>query len=274
MLVAAHIVEILLLIAVPLVAARLLHRRWKLPLGIFGVGMLGFFFAEVAKIGAGWGLGRAFASEWIPRPGEERATIVAALLAGLMAAIAEEGVRWAVMAKNLERRDWKTGSLAGLGMGAGEAMVNGILVFVMAVVAIVAQDAQFQDLEALGIEGRAAIKIGLRVFAWWEGSPLEAIGAGLLGLCLVVFHMGLGAFGIQGIRRRSKAHFFAALFVHFGISASLSYVIEARLGDGVNALAHGGAAVVGLLLLFATYRAPDAEEGSEVIVPSDYPGAP
>lgn len=274
MLIAAHIVEILLLIAVPLIAARLLHRRWSLPLGIFGVGVLGFFFAEVLKIAAARGMSSAFEAQWIPLPDEEQAVIVGAMMAGLVAAVAEEGVRWAMMAKNLERRDWKTGSLAGLGMGAGESMVNGLLVLLMATVAIVAQDAQFQDLEALGIEGRAAIKIGLRVYAWWEGTPTEAIAAGLLGLCLLIFHTGLGAFGIQGLRRKSRVHFFAAVLIHFGISASLTYVGEAQLGDGINAVAHGGAALVGALLLLATLRAPDAEEGATVVEPSEFPAAP
>jgi len=264
-LVAAHLIEIVLLLGAPLVLARILQKRWRLPLGIFGAGLLAFVFAELGKILLSRGLGAAFEDGAIPMPDAEAAEAVSAALAGAVAALVEEPLRWGAMSRYVESRSQRAGVLAGVGFGGGHAMLRGALVLVMATLAVVLHDMTFDEMQELGVEGGAAVKIGLKVFAWWEGDPAMALLAAWHGLAILLFHVGLGALAMQGLRRGALRYLGMCVLLHFAFAALLSYVETASLSTTSDALVHVGAALVALVVLTGTARARDARstQGAE-----------
>ena len=71
MLVAAHALEILILIGAPFVIARVLTKRWGLPFGIVGVGLLTFIAGQVVQMLFAKLTSAAFESGAIPIPAGE-----------------------------------------------------------------------------------------------------------------------------------------------------------------------------------------------------------
>ncbi|MCB9612484.1 MAG: YhfC family intramembrane metalloprotease [Sandaracinus sp.] len=255
MLVAAHVVEVLLLGLGPFLFARAFARRWERPLGIFGVGLICFVFAEVARIVIARGLGALFESGALPMPSDETTLVwVSASLAGVVAALTDQGFRVMALRRWVEPCDGRTGALLGLGHGGGEAMLSAVLVIVMAGIALVGENSTFEDLEAMGFEGRAAVRVGMKVLAWWEASPTDALLAAGQQLCLVVMHLGLSVAVATGLARRASGWVAAAVLLHALVATLLSWIASKTPGLGIELVVHGAAALVGVGFVAAASR--------------------
>lgn len=249
MLVAAHVLAVLLLLAGPVLVARLVWRRWSLGAGVFGLGLLVFVFAELGRLMAA-ALSQSLFAAIELAPSASAAPWIGAVLAGSVAALIEEPLRWLAIRRYLEPVTRRGGALVGLGLGAGHAGLTGALTLIMGTIAIVTKDMTFEDMTALGVENRAAVKIGLRVFAWWEGSPGEALLLGVEGLGLVLWHAGIGAFVAVGVMsgRRVRLAVAVALQAIFGTLLAAS-VAGAFGGAWTLPVLHLCGAVVGVALL-------------------------
>lgn len=261
MLVAAHVIQVLLLGLAPWLLARTFARRWERPVAIFGVGLLCFVFAEVARIGIARGLGALFESGALPLPTGEVALLwTSAIVAGVMTSLTDQALRVIALRRWVEPIDERTGALLGLGHGGAEALLTAVLVLGMATIAIVGRGSSFDELEAMGFEGRSAVRVGMKVLAWWEASPSDALLAAGQQLALVVMHVGLAVAVARGVARHGLgrgALWIATAFVVQAVFASLLAWIAAKTpGLGVELAVHGGAAVVGLgLVVLATRSA-------------------
>jgi hypothetical protein len=257
-LVAAHVIQVLLLGLAPSLLARTFARRWERPVGIFGVGLLCFVFAEVARIGIARGLGALFESGALPLPTDEAALVwTSAIVAGVMTSLTDQALRVIALRRWVEPTDERTGALLGLGHGGAEALLTALLVLGMATIAIVGRGSSFDELEAMGFEGRSAVRVGMKVLAWWEASPSDALLAAGQQLALVGMHVGLGIVVARGIGRRSYGWIAAAFAVQVVIASLLSWIAAKTPGLGVELAVHGGAALLGLgLAVWATRRAP------------------
>jgi hypothetical protein len=256
-LVAAHVIQVLLLGLAPWLLARTFARRWERPLAIFGVGLLCFVFAEVSRIGIARGLGALFESGALPLPTDEAALVwTSAIVAGVMTSLTDQALRVIALRRWVEPTDERTGALLGLGHGGAEALLTAVLVLGMATIAIVGRGSSFDELEAMGFEGRSAVRVGMKVLAWWEASPSDALLAAGQQLALVGMHVGLGVAVARGIGRRSFGWIAVAFVVQAGIASLLSWIAAKTPGLGVELAVHGGAALLGLgLALIATRRA-------------------
>lgn len=256
MLVAAHVAEVLFLGLGPWLIAWAVARRWARPMTIFRVGLLCFVFAEVARIGMSRAVGALFASGAIPLPADEAAlTWTSAILAGVVASLSDQGFRVLALRRWVEPADTRTGALLGLGHGAGEALLMAILVLGMAAIAIVGRESTFEELEAMGFEGRAAVRIGMKILAWWEKSPADPLLAAGQQLALVLMHLGLGVAVARAVSRRAWGLLALAAVIQAAVATLLSWIAAETPGLGVELAVHAAAALAGVgLAVFGRAR--------------------
>jgi len=253
-LVAAHALEAALLLLVPVLGGRFLWRRWKLPGSLFGLGLLTFVFAELGRLLAAslFQISLASAPALV---GSDAGPFFGAVVAGLVAALVEEPLRWWGLRRYVEKLDVRSGIVAGLGQGAGRAGLIGVLTLIMGVVAIAAKDMTFDDMRALGLEERVAVKTGLRVFAWWEGSPSTPLISGIQGLAETIFHVGLGALAAKGILARRRAMLALTITLHalfaFGLAALAEGVLTSAWAEPAL---HLSATLVSVVVLVSIGR--------------------
>lgn len=247
MLVTAQVAEVLLLGLGPWLIAWAVARRWARPMAIFRVGLLCFVFAEIARIGMSRAVGALFASGAISLPADEVAlTWTSAVLAGVVASLSDQGFRVLALRRWVEPADTRTGALLGLGHGAGEAMLTAILVLGMTGIAIIGRGSTFEELESMGFEGRAAVRIGMKILAWWERSPADPLLAAGQHLAIVLMHLGLGVAVARAVSRRSWGLLAFAAVLQAVVATLLSWIATKTPGLAVELAVHGAAALAGV----------------------------
>jgi len=124
----AHLLNGLLMIAMPVGLAIYLTNRWKLGGRIWWIGAATFICSQVGHIPFNWVLGKLLNQtgmlDWSPTA----QLIFNAIFLGLSAGIFEEGARYLVMrwwAK--ETRSWRKGVMFGAGHGGAEAIILGAI---------------------------------------------------------------------------------------------------------------------------------------------------
>lgn len=266
-LVVAHGIEVLLLLAVPILLARRIAKgRWR---GAFGLGLLTFLFAELLRIGLAKAGGYAIGSGVDLGLRGEHGPWIAGALAGLSAALTDTGMRVYAFRGWFQRDDdadveplpdRDLARLHGLGMGGAQAMLSGVLVLLMATIAIVLEGKTMGEVEAMGFEGRTAIRVGARVYAWWESSPLDAVLAGVGELLMLAMHVGLSAalfVAVRGRRGRGWGLGAAAALAQLVVVTCVS-ALAATESSWVTLAAQAGGAAAGLLL-WRVARSPLSE---------------
>ena len=265
MLVAAHALEALLLLAGPLVLGRALCRRWNLPLGIVGVGLLTFIAGQVAQMAIAKLTTALFSAGMLPAPSEASVVGVGAMLAGLAAALSDEPLRWMAFRRYLpDHIDTRGGLLHGVGHGAGATILSGAMVLWMAGLAIAFEGSTFEELEQAGFEGRSAVRMGIKIMAWWEGDVGSVAISTARELSVLLMHIGLSAAVVRSMQLRSKdgggrAWFIAAFVIHAIAATGIAWSVEANEGLGPIVVAYAFAGVCGLGLTLAAGRSMRAE---------------
>ena len=240
--VASYLLSIAGLLLGPLLVGKVLRRRWALPTGAFALGALTFIGAEVLRLASSRAAAVVFA-ETMWAPDEVIATILGAALAGLASAVIEEGLRWWSYRKYLEPAanspaadstdqlpapsHARQGALAGLGLGAGHAALLGALMLIMSAIALSSQDMTFQDMQGLGLDAKLALKLGLRINAWWESSPWAVLVSALEMVPVLIFHVGLGSLIAVAVCKSERGWLAVAIGAHFVLAAGLAYGAEA-----------------------------------------------
>ncbi len=130
------ILEILLMIAIPIVVVIWLGKRWSLPLRLSLVGAATFVGSQILHVPANSVIGSALQLEAQP-------LVIQAIVLGLSAGVFEEVARYLVYRFWLaEARSWREGVLFGLGHGGVEAILTGVLVAVTLLNVIVITNAE------------------------------------------------------------------------------------------------------------------------------------
>ena len=202
MLVAAHVFEVLVMLLGGYLLARVLRRGHPLPWALFVAGMLAFVFAEVAQLGASNLIASLQAKQLVPVPSRADAARYSMLLSGIFTGLTLEPLRWFAMKRYTpEYRSQRAALLIGAGAGAMEGILTAAVVLMMLVLALVFRGETMESLTAAGIDGRTAVKVGLRVIAWWEESPLGAVLAAGEALVRLAFQVGSTCLVMLGLRR-------------------------------------------------------------------------
>ena len=216
----SHLFLIAVLLLVPWVVGRRLIRKWGLPGALFGAGLLAFIGAELLRLGASSLTRKAFLAQVLPLPSVESAPLLDAVIAGLAVTLATIGSLVLLYRYQIpEQRSTRDAIVVGFGFGSGALGLTGLLELLMAVAALGLKDARIDDVRDLGFAPRAALKVGLRIFEWWERSPLDALlhtGEWLLYLGVVVATSVL-------VAQKKWRSLGAAFVLFFGLSFAASF---------------------------------------------------
>lgn len=260
MLVAAHVLEVLLLIAAPWVLARVLTKRWELPIGIVGVGVLTFIAGQVVQMIFAKLTSALFESGAVTIPSGDAAVWVGAALAGLAAALSDEPLRRVAFRRYLpDHLSARGGLLHGLGHGAGATMLSGAMVLWMATLAIAFEGQTFEQLQQAGFEGRSAVRMGMKVMAWWEGDVASVAISTSRELMVLMMHVGLSAAIVRSMHPGGRIWFSVAFVIHAIAATGITWAVQANPGIGPIVAAYAFAGICGLGLALAAGRSMRAE---------------
>lgn len=217
----------ILMIGIPLVLGLFLSHRFKLDLGLFGIGALTFIGSQVLHIPFNQWLLNPF-MEWLnlqPEPGGLDLA-VAGLFLGLSAGVFEETARYIVLRRWLpQARSWEEGVMFGAGHGGIEAIIFGLLAMWGFL-----QLAAFQNLSPetlssiLGPEKAEVLQtylMSLGDMPWYYNllGALERISA----LCI---HLGATLLVLQAFIRKNIGWYFLAVLWHTAVDAFAVYGVQ------------------------------------------------
>ena len=221
MLVTLHVLMIAFLLLGPWLLKRRVVSQFSLPAGLAAAGLLAAVGAEVLRLGLAPLSFGAFESGLLPAPSEENNAMVEGIVVGVLSAFACELARLLLFRFQLpEERSVRSAAVVGIGFGGGVLALVGLIEAVMAGLAMFWKDVRFEDLEELGLGTRAAVRLGLRVYQWWDRSPWGPPQLMFEQGCLLAFHIGLTVMVAAGVGKKRFSLIALAFLVHAGTVAT------------------------------------------------------
>ncbi len=244
--VALVVVEVILMIAIPIVAILVLRKRWDLVMRLALAGAATFVASQILHIPANSVLGRIF-------PMAEQSLIVQAIVLGLSAGIFEEVARYLVYRFwQKDARSWREAVFFGLGHGGVESILTGLLA-ALTLVNVIAIS-QVQDPTTLGLPEEMVATTLAQVRDYWTMGaylPVLAVAERVMALIL---HVSLSTLVVLSFRVQSIWPVLAAILWH--ATANAVAVTVAQTWGAVAA--EGAMAIIALLsivILWGTRRA-------------------
>jgi len=222
-----YTISIALMIALPLVLAIALRRRYSTPWWLFALGMATFVGSQAVHLPLNnWLADLGFLAEGVAPAGT--ALIQNALLLGFTAGLCEEVARavgyWFLWRrKEVEGTRWEDGVMLGLGHGGIEAMAFGAVLTAASLSSLWAL--RDTDLASLNLSSQqlAAVTLQLELLA---GSPWLAFAPLLERALALTIHVALSLIVWRTFKRRNPFYLLLAIGLHMGYDALLVYVAQ------------------------------------------------
>ena len=165
-----------LMIFFPLALGWWIRRRYRVGWGIFWAGAATFILSQIVHLPLNWALGLLGGGRGVAL----WPLAAMALVAGLSAALCEEGARWIVLTFFLKQvRRWDQGLQYGAGHGGVEAIIFGVL----ALISFISMIALRLNPAVLNLAGAAAEQAQAQMAQYWATpwymSILAGSGAGV-----------------------------------------------------------------------------------------------
>lgn len=215
-----HLLNGVLMIAIPLSLAIILTRRWKMGWRIVLVGAAIFILSQVGHIPFNalmtWLLGKTA----LVNLSAQGALIFNAIFLGLSAGFFEELFRYGMFRWWLkDAHTWRRGILAGVGHGGVEAVILGGLALVSLIQLIAARN---MDLSAVytGDTLRIAQE---QVSTYWSATWYDSLLGAVERLFTIVIQISLAVIVVQGFIRKQKRWLWLAIGYHALIDAVAVY---------------------------------------------------
>ena len=257
----AHLLNGLLMIAMPIGLAIYLTRRWKLGWGLWFIGAGTFILSQVGHIpfnsAAGALLNRTAMVDW-SKPNQ---LIFNAIFLGLSAGLFEELFRYGMFrwwAK--DARSWRKGVLAGAGHGGVEAIILGILVLYSFM-----QLAAYRNVDLATIVPAAQLEVAQgQITTYWSATWYASLLGALERFFTIPVQIAFSVIVMQTFTRKQWFWVWLAVLYHALIDASVVYLLQPLGMYGVEALA-GGFAVLSVIIIFSL-RQPEPDNPQPVSV--------
>ena len=257
----AHLLNGLLMIAMPVGLAIYLTRRWKLGWGLWFIGAGTFILSQVGHIpfnsAAGALLNRTAMVDW-SKPNQ---LIFNAIFLGLSAGLFEELFRYGMFrwwAK--DARSWRKGVLAGAGHGGVEAIILGILVLYSFM-----QLAAYRNVDLATIVPAAQLEAAQgQITTYWSATWYASLLGALERFFTIPVQIAFSVIVMQTFTRKQWFWVWLAVLYHALIDASVVYLLQPLGMYGVEALA-GGFAVLSVIIIFSL-RQPEPDNPQLVSV--------
>ena len=218
-----HLLNGLLMIALPVVLGFFLAKRLKVKWRLFGIGAATFVASQVLHLPFNAVVLNPLLGRLQLGPGESFARIVLwATLIGLSAGIFEELARYLVLRYWCKIRTWREGLMFGAGHGGIEAMLLGLLALFGLVQAIALRGVDLASV--VPPESLAQVQAQLEAY-WavpWHGALLGALER-VSALC---FHLALALLVMRSLTSRNPLWLLAAIAWHALVNASVVVVVQ------------------------------------------------
>jgi len=259
----AHLLNGLLMIAMPVGLAIYLTRRWKLGWGLWFIGAGTFILSQVGHIpfnsAAGAILNRTSMVNW-SKPNQ---LIFNAIFLGLSAGLFEELFRYGMFrwwAK--DARSWRKGVLAGAGHGGVEAIILGVLVLYSFM-----QLAAYRNVDLATIVPAAQLEAAqAQIATYWSATWYASLLGALERFFTIPVQIALSVIVLQTFTRKQWFWVWLAVLYHALIDASTVYLIQPLGMYWIEALV-GGFAVLSVIIIFSL-RQPEPDNPQPVSVSS------
>jgi len=259
----AHLLNGLLMIAMPVGLAIYLTRRWKLGWGLWFIGAGTFILSQVGHIpfnsAAGAILNRTSMVNW-SKPNQ---LIFNAIFLGLSAGLFEELFRYGMFcwwAK--DARSWRKGILAGAGHGGVEAIILGVLVFYSFM-----QLAAYRNVDLATVIPAAQLEAAkAQITTYWSATWYASLLGALERFFTIPVQIALSVIVLQTFTRKQWFWVWLAVLYHALIDASTVYLLKPLGMYGTEVLV-GGFAVLSVVIIFSL-RQPEPDLPQPVSVSS------
>ncbi|MGB9776413.1 MAG: YhfC family glutamic-type intramembrane protease [Anaerolineae bacterium] len=208
MLVAAFVVEMLIMLGAPVALWLFLRRKYRAAWGLIAVGALTFVLSQVVHIPLNWGLGLLGGGRGValwPLP-------AMAAVAGLSAGICEEVARYLVLRFwRKEARSWAQGLAFGAGHGGIESVLLGLSVLSGFVSMLILRRL---GPENLGLSGELLEQTRQQMEAYWAIPWYLPLLGGLERVFAITMHIAWTLLVLQAVVRRNLLWLALAVLAH------------------------------------------------------------
>jgi uncharacterized membrane protein YhfC len=260
----SHLLNALLMLAMPLALAVFLLRRFRLGWRLLGVGALTFLISQVLHIPF---------NQWLLTPLLQRLSLSASgnlaqlvawgVLLGLSAGLFEESARYLVLRFwQRQARTWPAALLFGAGHGGMEAILLGLLALLTFFQMLALRGA---DLSALLPPAQLELAQA-QVTAYWSMPWQMALLGALERLWALCLHLSLAVLVLQAITRRNLLWLAIAVLWHTLTNAAALVCLQlwgAYAAEGILA-PFAAASLAIVFLLRGKDGPPEAQEPSSI----------
>jgi uncharacterized membrane protein YhfC len=184
-----------LMILFPLALGWWIRRRYRVGWGIFWAGAATFILSQIVHLPLNWALGLLSGGRGVAL----WPLAAMALVAGLSAALCEEGARWFVLTFFLKQcRRWDQGLQYGAGHGGVEAIIFGVLALMSFVSMIVLR----LNPAMLNLAGAAAEQAQAQMAQYWATPWYMSILAGSERVCAITLQIAMALLVVRSVARR------------------------------------------------------------------------
>ncbi len=215
-----HLINPLLMIAMPLVLGAFLARRFKLGWGLFWIGAAGFILSQVGHIPFNWAVSQLFNRGVLPVPPPEWNNLFYAIFLGLSAGLWEELTRFSIFrwwAK--EARSWGKGLMLGAGWGGIEAIILGGLVLYTYLQMVSLRGADLSQVVPANQLALAQQQIDAYWSLPWYNTFLSAVERAFT----IPLHLSCSILVLQTFIRKQSRWVWLAVFWHALVDAIIVY---------------------------------------------------
>ena len=250
----AHLLNGLLMIAMPIGLAIYLTRRWKLGWGLWFIGAGTFILSQVGHIPFNAALSAILNRTSMVNWSKPNQLIFNALFLGLSAGLFEELFRYGMFrwwAK--DARSWRKGVLAGAGHGGVEAIILGGFVFYSFI-----QLAVYRNIDLANVVPAAQLDAAkAQIATYWSATWYASLLGALERFFTIPVQIALSVIVLQTFTRKQWFWVWLAVLYHALIDASAVYLLKPLGMYGTEALA-GGFAILSLIIIFSL-RQPEPD---------------
>jgi len=245
-LIIAHALNGLLMIAMPISLAIILTRRWKMGWSIWWIGFATFIISQVGHIPFNWGAGLLLNRSNLVYWSTLAQRVFNAVFLGLSAGVFEEVSRYLVLRFWAKKaRSWRNGILFGAGHGGSEAVILGVLVLVTYASMLAMRGMDLSTLVPADQLDLAQQQVQAYWLAPWYDSLLGAVErlfAIPVQICMAVIVM-------QAFTRKKIGWLFLAILYHAVVDGT-AVLLMPTLGTYWTETLVGGFALLSLAIIF------------------------
>jgi uncharacterized membrane protein YhfC len=253
MLIAALVIEYLIVFGVPVALGWFLWKKMGTPWTLFLIGGVTWVASQVVHMPLNAGLTALFLQTWMPKPPAEWKDAFNSIVLGLTAGVCEETARYLVYRFWLKKaRTWRQALMFGAGHGGIEAiLLTGLLGGLTMVSMFVMRD---MDLSGAGFPPEQAVQITQAVAEYWSMPLYMPLLAAAERVMAMVFHLSAATLVLQVFRRNRLWPLWAAIGLHTALNAVALYV-ALTWGAVASEASLAGLSLVSAGILWATWRA-------------------